>query len=195
VTIILTIVVMLAIPIGILIYEEVRAPSGYEQLEAMLRDPTQRARAKRIIRGPRKNPRVPRPREPMPVVANDRSEESLLDELQHDPGDEGARMVYADWLEQRGEDSKAAIVRGERVERSELLRTELPWRAVCTDPVVPAHDCETMHWSMLRPTDNDPFLRECPRCDEAVRFCANADEQRVAEARDELALLDPAAWP
>lgn len=193
-TIVVVIATMFAIPIAILVYEHVRSPSPYEQLAAMFRDPKQRARARRILRGPRRKPKTPPPREPVPIaeLADDRNEESLLADLRAAPGDAGARMVYADWLEQRGEAIRAAVVRGERVGRSDLMAsTDVQWRAICMDPDVPEHQCESQRWSALRPIANDPFVRECPYCDAAVRFCATVDELRAAKTRDELAIVDP----
>ena len=183
--------VLFGIPIGILVLERATGPSPYEQLEEMWKDPKQRSRLRRmILRRPRSS-RIPPPREPLaPPRADEKSEAQLIEEVR----DDATRMVYADWLEQRGELVKASYVRGAPVDRDALAAaTDLAWRAVTSNAPVPAHECETLRWPELRTLSGDALVRECPYCTQAVRYCANSGEQRISAARDELAILDPAA--
>jgi len=192
---ILVAAVLFAIPVGILVFQAKTGPSPYEQLEEMWKDRKQRSRIRRMIYGRPAPSRVPPPRLPQPplpadALAQDKSEAQLIEEVR----DEATRMVYADWLEQRGELIKASYVRGQPVDRDALAEaTDLTWRAEISNAQVPAHDCETVRWSELRTLPDDAFVRECPFCTQPVRYCANTGEQRISRARDELAVLDPAA--
>lgn len=40
-------------------------------------------------------------------------ERALVEAIERDPGDDGARLVYADWLEEQGDDRRAAWLRAE----------------------------------------------------------------------------------
>lgn len=187
--------VLFAIPISIILLERVTGPSPYAQLEEMWKDPKQRSRVRRMIYGRKPASKVPPPRLPLPTptadeLAHEKSEAQLIDEVR----DDASRMVYADWLEQRGEIIKASYVRGVPVDRDALAAaTDLPWRAMTSNAPVPAHECETLRWSELRANPGDALVRECPYCTQPVRYCANSGEQRISTARDELAVLDPAA--
>lgn len=187
--------VLFAIPIGIIIYQAKTDPSPYEQLEEMWKDRKQRSRIRRMIYGRPAPSKVPPPRLPQPPVpaaslAQNKSEAQLIEEIR----DDATRMVYADWLEQRGELIGASYVRGEPVDRDALAEaTSLTWRAEVSNAAVPAHDCETVRWSELRVVPGDVLVRECPYCTQPVRYCANTGEQRISTARDELSVLDPAA--
>jgi uncharacterized protein (TIGR02996 family) len=191
-----TIALLFAVPIGLFIYSVVAGPSPWEQLEAMMRDPTQRARAIRITRSTyrvHRPPTVPIPRSAPPIaeLAHDRSEEQLLAELRAEPRDNATRMVYADWLEQRDEMVKADFLRQQFVERDVLMSTtDLAWRAVVSHARVPDHSCELVRWNELEPIADDPLARTCPYCTQLVRYCNNLDDRRAAIARDEIAIVD-----
>src|SRR3569833_3213422 len=118
---ILVAAVLFAIPVGILVFQAKTGPSPYEQLEEMWKDRKQRSRIRRMIYGRPAPSRVPPPRLPPPplpadALAQDKSEAQLIEEVR----DDATRMVYADWLEQRGELIKASYVRGQPVERDAL---------------------------------------------------------------------------
>jgi uncharacterized protein (TIGR02996 family) len=187
--------VLFAIPISILVLQRVSGPSPYEQLEEMWKDPKQRSRMRRMIFGRKPPSKVPPPRLPLPPLpadelGHDKTEAQLIEEVR----DDATRMVYADWLEQRGELVKAGYVRGEPVDRDTLAEaTTFTWRAAISNAAVPAHECETVCWSELRMVPGDALVRECPYCTQPVRYCANSGEQRISASRDELAILDPAA--
>jgi uncharacterized protein (TIGR02996 family) len=187
-----TIALMFTAPVGLIIYSMIATPGPYEQLEAMMRDPKQRARAMQIVRvrRPSKVP-VPRPAPPIAELTHDRSEEQLLADLRAEPRDDATRMVYADWLEQRDETVKANFLRQQLVDRDALLSTtDLAWRAVVSHAKVPEHSCESVRWSELQAVADDPLLRACPYCTQAVRYCNNEDDRRAALAREELAIVD-----
>jgi uncharacterized protein (TIGR02996 family) len=63
-----------------------------------------------------------------------KDEDGFIRACQHDPDDEQARLVYADWLEERGEDVRAEYLRLEhqwahlRRRFAQLRETEEPWR-------------------------------------------------------------------
>lgn len=187
--------VLFAIPIGILVVHAKTGPSPYEQLEEMWRDPKARSRIRRMIYGRPAPSKVPPPRLPLPplpatTLAHDKSEAQLIEEIR----DEASRMVYADWLEERGELVKAGYVRGQPVDALALAEaTSLTWRAETSNALVPAHECETVRWSELRVRSDDALVRECPYCTQPVRYCASSGEQRISAARDELSILDPCA--
>jgi uncharacterized protein (TIGR02996 family) len=192
-----TIALLFAVPVGLIIYSVVAGPNPWEQLEAMLRDPKQRARAIGIrlqvfrVRRPPSTVPIPRPAPPIAELAHDRSEEQLLADLRTEPRDYATRMVYADWLEQRDETVKANFLRQQLVEREVLMSmTDIAWRAVVSHAKVPEHSCESLRWHELQAVADDPLVRACPYCTQLVRYCNNVDDQCAARARDELAIVD-----
>jgi uncharacterized protein (TIGR02996 family) len=187
-----TIALLFAVPVGLIIYSVVAAPSPWEQLEAMRRDPKQRACAEQMLRVRRPSTvPIPRPAPPIAELAHDRSEEQLLADLRAEPRDDATRMVYADWLEQRDELVKASFVRQQQVGRDVLMSTtDIAWRAVVSHARVPEHGCESVRWSELQPDADDPLVRTCPYCTQLVRYCNNVDDQRAASEREELSIVD-----
>src|SRR3954454_6234130 len=63
----------------------------------------------------RRNPTPPRDRGSEDLVSRPEmtDEEAFLDALAEDPDDDATRLVYADWLEERGEEGRALYLRKE----------------------------------------------------------------------------------
>lgn len=129
----------------------------------------------------------------------DPDERALLDAILADPDDDGPRLVYADWLEERGDEratylrleiefrSAADAIERDRVERA--LR-RLRWYAgaewlaiVARLPIenCPRTDCPG-RWEQLSATDA-PEVRRCETCLGIVHHCASfrTTRDRAAE--------------
>jgi uncharacterized protein (TIGR02996 family) len=140
--------------------------------------------------------RSPVPDLPSPIwhdaLSPDATEHTLLAALRVAPNDAGARMVYADWLEEHGATAKASFVRGtDDLElRIAASSSDGAWRAItscqnvrCKYPGCPAR------WSSYLPTD-DERLRRCPHCDSMVRYCLDRHAANRATLRREVVVLD-----
>ena len=112
-----------------------------------------------------------------PVYSADPTEETFLQALRQHPQDAQSRMVYADWLEQRGNPMHAAFVRdvtNEIFDPKFLAESSYIWRAIvsrtsieyCTSPACPTR------WDKLAMTD-DVRARHCAPCGRRVYFCEN----------------------
>ena len=129
-------------------------------------------------------------------------EQSLLDQIA--AGDEASRLVYADWLEGRGETSRAEFLRLQQslaeiaptgsgvnvefkgeVRRLRVLARKLDreWRQLVGRPAV--EGCRkvtfdfrcTMDWGTLAPTA-EPGVRHCGGCGDNVYYAASVLEAR-----------------
>ena len=127
----------------------------------------------------------------------DATEARLIASLRDDPGDADARAVYADWLEARGLDGRAKLLRGEPGADELAPTDDAAWRAVAAD--VPIQQCGLdwlrlldlgeqppppsfepscpKRWSGLAVTADD-CVRHCPACDRPVHWCTTALEVR-----------------
>jgi uncharacterized protein (TIGR02996 family) len=117
-------------------------------------------------------------------------------------GDPDSRLVYADWLEQRGDAARAALLRlqetpigPERLGRlRELARSVDPtWRRVIARTAVAGcerGDC-AMDWGTLARTDRDT-VRSCRRCGQKVRYADDEAELARFLGRGDRAVRDPA---
>jgi uncharacterized protein (TIGR02996 family) len=118
--------------------------------------------------------------EPWPAVLS-QTELGLLSKLASDPANEGARAIYADWLEAEGHHLRAAFVRRPPDEdstpnTSELFGkvahyTEVAWRAVVGRSSIDEcaiYDCPG-RWHLLEPTERHDS-RVCRRCGATIAY-------------------------
>jgi uncharacterized protein (TIGR02996 family) len=143
-------------------------------------------------------------------------EDAFLADIRDHPDDDTPRLIYADWLEERG-DIRAEFLRVQ-VRLAELkhkaredrrlkarlrhrLRQLLPemdrnWLALvdrtdienCGLPF--AFECPK-RWELLQQTDNDR-VRFCDVCRRNVHHCTSASEARAEAARGHCVAIDPA---
>ena len=116
-------------------------------------------------------------------------EQRFLLHVRDNPSDLDMRMVFADWLEEKGLAVKSEFLRlvlqaGERTdpvleERLRILAEQLPlqWRAIVTR--TPIEKCDPRFanrcprtWQSLVSTDH-PSVRHCEACDRPVYFCVD----------------------
>lgn len=125
---------------------------------------------------------------------------SFLGEIETDLDDNTARLIYADWLQERGDvrgeylrtevalasgggeikDLEAAVVRIEQL-KSEI---DSDWLALvsrsaiegCYKSYLESRDCPG-RWRALPRTDQ-PRIRVCETCEKAVLFCENVKEAK-----------------
>lgn len=133
-----------------------------------------------------------------------REEAALVDGIV--TGDTASRVVYADWLEERGEVGRAAIVREfvagarpdlEMLER--LVPTNVRWRARVLEPAIeacPRGEACVGHWGKLegyRRAD----LRRCGACTKLVLYCVDVPQARAHVAAGGTVVFDPFVlrWP
>ena len=172
---------------------------------------TTRVRHVRVAAGPRLDIVLPTPAPaprppsrpvlaPMPpvgvwrdVLSSDTTEHALLATLRARPGDELTRMVYGDWLEQRGQLANAEFVRAHGIDDATVLATtDASWRAITSHARIDrciGNDCPRL-WSALEPADGDELARRCSHCQKTARYCTTPGEARRAELRGELIVLD-----
>ena len=130
-----------------------------------------------------------------PVINHDETrldtaaERDFLDSLRANPADDGARLVYADWLEAESCPVTAGYIRRELaddvdintsplIERATVITTP-EWRAlVCRGRIgnCAVFECPG-RWHAL-PATRDPFSRECQVCAQPVFYCP--DREAVA---------------
>jgi uncharacterized protein (TIGR02996 family) len=144
-----------------------------------------------------------------PYVADHAMEESLLRAIAG--RDEASRIVYADWLEQRGDRARAEFLRvqdqlrdGSRpspelavlVSRLRALAAEVDvaWRLRVADPGVARCVASSlfpcgMTWSALQATEHDR-VRHCARCKQDVYYVLNVGEARAHAQRGRSVALD-----
>lgn len=139
------------------------------------------------------------------------TEDELLRELGARPGDAELRLVYADWLEERGQAGKAAFLRVQlemaklgpddprlpmvaiELQRA-LQQTDAAWRAAVAQLrlencvfVVPC----PARWESLGRT-SDPRVRTCGACRRDVHYCTSVDELRRRTAAGDCVVVDVA---
>ncbi|MCX5742270.1 MAG: TIGR02996 domain-containing protein [Proteobacteria bacterium] len=129
------------------------------------------------------------------VCATDPTEDQFLVAIRANPTDTASRMVYSDWLEQRGLAAHAAFVRDESGEISDatfLAESDLDWRAItsrtaidhCTKPRCPRV------WDRLVAMTDDERSRYCGTCQQRVYFCDDLDLLRQLGLRGLPVALD-----
>jgi uncharacterized protein (TIGR02996 family) len=127
---------------------------------------------------------------------------AFLRAIQERPDDDTARLVYADWLEEQGDEQstrRAAFIRAdcelaslpEEDERREELQGRLRelatglgivWRAIVSKARIETCDLEfelecPRRWDQLTPTDARS-VRYCDTCKQQVHYCASKTEVR-----------------
>lgn len=144
-------------------------------------------------------------------IARDPIEHQLLMEIA--ASDDAARVVYADWLEARGELARAELLRvqqdivgcGPDDPRFEALAarlrtlagsTDIAWRARVARPAV--EGCAVAfelscpkEWGKMQPTADDS-VRYCGSCKKHVHYAANAGEAREHAQRGDCVAIDVA---
>jgi uncharacterized protein (TIGR02996 family) len=123
--------------------------------------------------------------------------DAFLRKIVEDPTDDGPRLVYADWLEERGETDRAeflrtecqlaALPRGDERRkplkaRLEALKVDEAWIAAISKASL--ENCEfrfefecPQQWDRLKPTA-DAMVRFCEVCEENVHFCGSIQTAR-----------------
>ena len=140
-------------------------------------------------------------------------EQELLDEVLRNPDDEGARLIYADWLEERG-DRRAEYLRLEillsgdaagsreyRKAQDQLRRVrarlDATWVAVVARTAI--ENCQArrlqfdfecpLTWESLTLT-KESHVRFCDACRETVLYCPTLGEARRAAAAGRCVAVD-----
>jgi len=146
---------------------------------------------------------------PLPYFARDPVEHRLLTEIAE--RDEAARVVYADWLEDRGELERAEFLRtqqeiamgppdGARLEhlagRLRVLAAsiDIPWRMrVARSPVERCGVTFELQcpkdWGKLEPTDRED-VRYCGSCKKTVHYALTVEDARHHARRGNCVALD-----
>jgi uncharacterized protein (TIGR02996 family) len=116
-------------------------------------------------------------------------------------GDTASRMIYADWLEGRGDLERAEIVRrlaeGDGPDKELLVAlapTNVRWRARILEPAIEQctrADCPR-HWGALERTGRAD-LRRCDRCAKLALYCVNGPQAREHRAAGGVVVFDPFA--
>ena len=136
-------------------------------------------------------------------------EKPFLDEIRADPHDDAARLIYADWLEERG-DPRAEYLRLE-VEYRDAKQRNLPsrrirrrlqhisksidrgWLAMLA--VAPIENCVhnrcPREWGVLKGTDHCG-IRQCRACGNEVYFCDKIELARQLVTAGMQVAVDPA---
>jgi len=127
-------------------------------------------------------------------LSRDPDEQRFLTALRVKPADPDQRMVYADWLEQRGRLVHAQVVRGdESADRDDVVAESDPqWRAVAScRPIADCTDAKCpRQWHALVAVAHDERVRRCTVCSRRIRYCLHVLDPRGAETRGEGFVLD-----
>jgi uncharacterized protein (TIGR02996 family) len=144
----------------------------------------------------------------------DNTEAVFLESIRQNPDDDTARLIYADWLDERGD------VRGEWLRVEAELRTDPPgirfwelrrrfkdlsrsidrdWLAnvsrtevtVCRERVMFRYECPK-HWWQLTPTDQ-ASVRYCEDCSQSVHFSGSLNDVRFHVEREHCVAITPDA--
>jgi uncharacterized protein (TIGR02996 family) len=140
-------------------------------------------------------------------------EDGLILAILADPRDVARRLVYADWLEERGDADSARRAEYLRLEceldaltahdrNRERLQTRLRqlrqsvgddwWRLLDWADVEYCVQFEyrcPQRWDTLQPTD-DPAVRHCRDCRQAVYYCRSVAEAQQRADRGECVAID-----
>jgi uncharacterized protein (TIGR02996 family) len=141
----------------------------------------------------------------------DAVEARFLAALEAHPREPAARLVYADWLEERGERHKAELLRLQRqmaaapANSAELVavaarlkevlpHTDAAWRALIAE--VPIENCRVrltvrcpQQWDALEPTDR-PGVRRCGACARDVHYCRTVEDVSAHAMAGECVAVD-----
>jgi uncharacterized protein (TIGR02996 family) len=123
-------------------------------------------------------------------------------------GDVASRIVYADWLEERGDHARAEIVRrlaaGEKPDAELLLLlapTNVRWRARILEPVIEGCPRARLagsgadvacpgHWGALERTGRAD-MRRCDRCLKLAQYCVDGTQAHEHRAAGGVVVFDP----
>jgi uncharacterized protein (TIGR02996 family) len=116
-------------------------------------------------------------------------------------GDVASRMIYADWLEGRGDLARADIVRRlaeggppDHELRLALAPTNVRWRARVLEPTIegcPDDGCPR-HWGALERSGRAD-MRRCDRCAKLALYCVNAAQAAEHRRAGGVVVYDPFA--
>lgn len=116
-------------------------------------------------------------------------------------GDSASRLIYADWLEGRGDLERADIVRrlaeGDAPDQELLVAlapTNVRWRARVLEPTIEQctrGDCPK-HWGALERTPRAD-LRRCDRCLKLALYCVNGGQAAEHCKAGGVVVFDPFA--
>ena len=126
------------------------------------------------------------------------------------PGDEGERLVYADWLEEQGKSNEAAWLRQESALRSlegaaldEALarlrdlsvKVGTEFMASVARPAVEGCSIRfgfkcPKQWDAMQRTEREE-IRHCTGCGQDVHFCRTIEEAQALARQDACVALDP----
>lgn len=116
-------------------------------------------------------------------------------------GDVASRMIYADWLEGRGDLERADIVRrlaeGAPMDSElqlALAPTNVRWRARVLEPTIELcrnKECPR-HWGALERTGRAD-IRRCDRCAKLALYCVNAAQAAEHQKAGGVVVYDPFA--
>jgi uncharacterized protein (TIGR02996 family) len=149
-----------------------------------------------------------------PTFPRDEIEASFLERVQVQPQDDDARLVYADWLEERGDFAHADFLRLElRLKQARADDSALPqvtkdfhalandiaslrWRVLVARPIIERCDVKLevtcpKSWDALVPTDRET-VRHCNACAKEVVFCSSIQAAREVARRGGCVAIDPA---
>jgi uncharacterized protein (TIGR02996 family) len=129
------------------------------------------------------------------IVTRDPREVELLDLIRANPADAAGRAVYADWLEERGDQARAEFLR--RDDHGPLTEADASWRAVVAR--APLAGCARggcpSRWDALAPIAGIDNLRTCRTCKYTVTYCPSLDDAEVLGHRNEPIAIDAALSP
>lgn len=117
---------------------------------------------------------TPHPRPWRDSLSSERVEHDFLATLRTTPADTATRLVYADWLEARGDAARAEFVRYEGRPANPRPVGDLDWRAIVSR--APIGSCRNVarcpgRWDLLESDPCDEHVRSCRSCGEKVTFC------------------------
>lgn len=147
------------------------------------------------------------------TMTPDDTEQALLAAIARH--DEASRLVYADWLEGRGDAARAEFLRLQQVlvgpaplddagralfkRRTDRLRAladtlDVAWRRQVARPLVENCDAHfdfacPMEWGQLAAT-KDPNVRACNLCEEPVYYCTSIGEARAHAVQKRCVAID-----
>jgi uncharacterized protein (TIGR02996 family) len=116
-------------------------------------------------------------------------------------GDVASRMIYADWLEGRGDHARADIVRrlaeGDPPDHDLLLAlapTNVRWRARVLEPTIEhcAVDGCPRHWGALERSGRAD-MRRCERCTKLALYCVSSGQAAEHRRAGGVIVYDPFA--
>lgn len=122
---------------------------------------------------------LPPPRPWREQLSSDPTENALLLAIRENPDDDQARLVYGDWLIQRGESERAGFVRDDG---SVHAVGHPEWREITARAEIASCDRADCvgRWNKLRSDPSDERTRACGACARRVRYCASRHDAEVA---------------